>query len=83
MDVLITPGAQREFDKLPTLVKTRLLKVFERLKQWPRVAGAKALKGPHAGQFRMRAGDYRVQFRVEPGRVIIGKVGHREGFYDG
>jgi mRNA-degrading endonuclease RelE of RelBE toxin-antitoxin system len=30
----------------------------------------------------MRAGDYRVQFRVEPGRLIIVKVGHREGFYD-
>lgn len=81
MDVPITPGTQREFEKLPTLVKTRVLKVFERLNNWPKVTGAKALKGPHAGQFRLRAGDYRVQFVVEPGDIVVVKVGHREGFY--
>jgi mRNA-degrading endonuclease RelE of RelBE toxin-antitoxin system len=30
----------------------------------------------------MRTGDYRVQFFIERGVVVVEKVGHRDGFYD-
>ena len=43
------------------------------------------------GHYRIRTGDYRIQFRIVPGdaeaeppapdRVMIEKVGHRDGFY--
>ncbi len=82
MDVRIAPEAQREFDRLPTLIKVRVLKIMERLTKWPDVSGAKPLRGTLTGQHRIRTGDYRVQFRAEKDRVVIVKVGHREGFYD-
>jgi len=42
----------------------------------------KALRGNLGGHFRMRTGDYRVQFRVEGNRVLVECVGHRDGFYE-
>ncbi len=85
-EVRITRGAQAQFAALPTAIKARVLVVFERLAAWPDVSGAKPLRGALAGQYRIRTGDYRVQFTVS-GRgqlavVTIGRVGHRDGFYD-
>ena len=82
MDVTITPAAAREFDQLPPTIQGRMIRVFERLKNFPAVSGAKPLRGELAGRFRMRTGDYRIQFRVEGNRVIVEKVGHRDGFYE-
>ena len=42
-----------------------------------------ALRGALAGHYRIRTGDYRVQFFVDAGgNPTIEKVGHRDGFYD-
>ncbi len=59
----------------------RVGRLLERLKQWPAVSGAKPLTGKLAGRFRLRTGDYRVQFRVEGETVIVEKIGHRDRFY--
>jgi len=56
--------------------------LFARLAAWPRVSGAKPLRGGLVGQYRVRTGDYRAQFRVLEGVVIVVKVGHRDRFYD-
>ncbi|MBI5759049.1 MAG: type II toxin-antitoxin system RelE/ParE family toxin [Planctomycetales bacterium] len=45
------------------------------------MSGAKPLSGHLAGHFRIRTGDYRVQFRVEGPTVIVERIGHRDGFY--
>lgn len=82
MKVRITGPAARSFDGLPLVIKVRVLRCFERLEAWPAVSGARALSGPLAGHFRLRTGDYRVQFRVESEAVIVERVGHRDGFYD-
>jgi mRNA interferase RelE/StbE len=82
MRVLLAPEAQRQFEKLPTLMKVRMLKVFERLRDWPNVSGAKPLRRDLVGYYRMRTGDYRVQFQVEGNCVIVVKVGHRDRFYE-
>lgn len=85
-DVRLTPDAQAEFTALPTAIKARVLAVFERLTKWPSVSGAKPLRGSLAGQYRIRTGDYRVQFTVNgrgPSSVVtVGRIGHRDGFYD-
>jgi len=84
-DVFITPTARKQYEDIPRPIQARMLKLFERLKKWPNVSGAKPLRGLLAGRFRMRTGDYRVQFRIEGGQVvivIIEKIGHRDGFYD-
>ncbi len=83
--VVITPEAQQQFSDLPVTIRTRVEKIYVRLENWPAVSGAKPLSGELAGHYRIRTGDYRVQFRVSLGEsedtVSVEKVGHRDGFY--
>lgn len=85
-DVRITPEAQTQFAALPTAIKVRVKAVFVRLSRWPDVSGAKPLRGTLAGEYRIRTGDYRVQFTVSgkgaAATVTIGRIGHRDGFYN-
>jgi mRNA-degrading endonuclease RelE of RelBE toxin-antitoxin system len=80
--VKFDPGVPEEFDGLPRVIRARMIGIFERLRKWPNVAGVRALRGRLAGRFRIRTGDYRVQFRHEGGEIRIEKVGHRDGFYE-
>jgi len=69
-------------ERLPAPIKVRVLRLLERLKNWPAVSGAKPLRAGLAGHYRLRTGDYRLQFRVEGETLIVEKVGHRDGFYE-
>lgn len=80
--VRILPEVFREIERLPIPIHRRVLGVLERLEHWPRISGAKRLRGPLAGHYRMRTGDYRVQFYRNGADVVIEKVGHRDGFYE-
>ena len=80
--VALTPVAQQQALKLPTRIRARLDHLIERLAGWPRVSGAKPLRGNLAGRYRLRTGDYRIQFRVREDVVTIEKIGHRDRFYD-
>jgi len=79
--VLVTREAQKQFDSLPVVIQTRVEKVYRRLERWPEVSGAKPLSGDLAGHYRVRTGDYRIQFFVRGDVVTVEKVGHRDGFY--
>jgi mRNA-degrading endonuclease RelE of RelBE toxin-antitoxin system len=81
-NVLISVEAKEQFEKLPKSIKARVQAIFTRLASWPAVSGAKPLRHGLAGRFRIRTGDYRVQFRVEGDDVIVEKIGDRDGFYD-
>lgn len=81
MNVVITPQAAAQFDDLPRTIQARLHKLVERLQHWPAVSGVKSLSGSLAGQYRMRTGDYRLQFRIDRDTVLVERVGHRDGFY--
>ena len=65
--VALTPEAREQFDALPLVIKGRVLAILERLVDWPNVSGAKPLRSNLAGQYRVRTGDYRVQFRPRGG----------------
>jgi mRNA-degrading endonuclease RelE of RelBE toxin-antitoxin system len=80
--VELTQQAERQVDELPRAIRLRLLEVVRRLEKWPQVSGAKPLRGKLAGHFRIRTGDYRVQFFLDGEIVVIEKVGHRDGFYE-
>ncbi|HET6883608.1 MAG TPA: hypothetical protein VFI31_25875 [Pirellulales bacterium] len=84
--VTLTPEAEEQFDALPGAIQPRAARLLARLVNWPNVSGAKALSGHLAGQYRMRTGDYRVQFQpMRQGNdwyVEVNKIGHRDGFYD-
>ena len=79
--VEITPQAFAQAQSLREPIYTRIMSIIERLKDWPAVSGAKPLRGNLAGHYRMRTGDYRLQFRVDGKTVIIERIGHRDGFY--
>ncbi|MFI5378495.1 MAG: type II toxin-antitoxin system RelE/ParE family toxin [Tepidisphaerales bacterium] len=80
--VKLAVEARRVFDGLPRVMQARIEEVLVRLSRWPAVRGAKPLRHSLTGQYRIRTGDYRVQFRVGGDTVFVEKVGHRDGFYD-
>lgn len=77
-----TQEAAEGLEELPLAIHARIPVLFERLAGWPSVSGAKPLTGPLAGHYRLRTGDYRLQFRVEGQTVIVEKIGHRSRFYE-
>ena len=81
---VISPAALEEIQSLPLVIQRRVQEIVERLANWPNVSGAKPLKGNLSGHYRIRTGDYRVQFyRKDGGKtLVVEKVGHRDGFYD-
>jgi mRNA interferase RelE/StbE len=80
--VTFTPEAWEQASNLPKKIRARLLAVVNRLEHWPDVSGAKPLRKELTGFYRIRTGDYRLQFRVEGDEVEIVKVGHRDRFYE-
>ncbi len=75
-----------DIELLPVKIQARVWWIVDRLEEWPAVSGVKALRGDLAGHYRIRTGDYRVQFtatdRTAAAVVTVEKVGHRDGFYD-
>jgi mRNA-degrading endonuclease RelE of RelBE toxin-antitoxin system len=82
-EVRLTADAASQLDELGGPTHARMLRLLERLRDWPAVSGAKPLSGALAGHWRLRTGDYRLQFHVEGDIVIVEKIGHRDGFYEG
>lgn len=80
--VILTAEAAQGLEDLPLVVHARVLILVERLQHWPEVSGAKPLSGRMAGRYRLRTGDYRLQFRVQGQTVIVEKIGHRDRFYE-
>ena len=80
--VRLTPEAAEGLEELPLVIHARVLRLLERLRQWPAVSGARPLTGKLAGRYRLRTGAYRVQLRVDGPTVTVERIGHRDGFYD-
>ena len=81
-NVTLLYDAAMQLGSLPKPIKARMVELLVRLADWPEVSGAKPLSGKLAGHYRLRTGDFRLQFRLEADRVIVEQVGHRDGFYD-
>ena len=82
VEVLLTADAREAMGDLPIQILRRVNDILDRLHDWPAVSGAKPLTGKLACHYRIRTGDYRVQFRVVVDRIIVEKIGHRDRFYD-
>jgi mRNA-degrading endonuclease RelE of RelBE toxin-antitoxin system len=80
-NVTLEFAAAKQIGDLPKPIKSRVLELLPRLADWPSVSGAKPLTGKLSGRFRLRTGDYRLQFRVEGSVVIVEQIGHRDGFH--
>ena len=81
--VLLERRAEREFRKLPSDVMARLDVVFRGLADNPRPSGAVKLSGQTGPGWRVRAGEYRVLYRVDDDRrrVEIYRIKHRREAY--
>lgn len=80
--IRLTSLAEKELYALPKLIRCRVNGLLDRLEEWPDVSGAKPLRGNLAGHWRLRTGDFRVQFRPAGEDIIIERIGHRDKFYD-
>jgi mRNA-degrading endonuclease RelE of RelBE toxin-antitoxin system len=94
--VKLSSTARAEILRLPPPIVERMEKLIKRLANWPAVSGSKSLRGKLAGRYRLRTGDYRLQFQVETRKtknqttreetieytIIVEKAGHRDGFYE-
>jgi mRNA interferase RelE/StbE len=80
--VLILPSAQKQLDKLPNAIATRIEDKMLDLENDPRPPGCKKLKGRDA--YRIRIGDYRVIYEIHDGRLVVTviTVGHRREVYE-
>ncbi len=84
-EVFLKPSAEREFRRLPREIQVRFAKAFEALAEEPTRArpglDVKPLRGVKA-TWRLRVGDYRGIFEVEPGKVRFTRFGHRSNVYE-
>jgi mRNA-degrading endonuclease RelE of RelBE toxin-antitoxin system len=92
---VLTAEAAGQAARLPKVIRARIDALVRRMEKWPHVSGVKSLAGKLAGRYRLRTGDYRVQFYVVPSGnatgqrhaaddlVVIERVGHRDEFYEG
>lgn len=80
-DVIISPTALKQLDKLENNIKTRIISTLERIKVRPE-SYVKRLVGINA--YSLRVGDYRVIMDIDNNRLIILviKVGHRKNVYE-
>ncbi len=79
--LLIVPSAEKDMDRLPAEIHTRLARKILSLEVNPRPAGVKKLSGRQ--EYRLRVGDYRVLYVVddEIDTVTVVAVGHRREVY--
>lgn len=86
MDVLLfLPSAARDVSKLPAADSERLRRAIAPLCSWPdHGRDVRRLRGMELAQFRLRVGDYRVLFDVDPAgkRILIVRIGRRDRAYE-
>ena len=76
------PAAIRELKRIPSRDQGRIVARVNRLEDNPRPRGCERVRGLDAA-WRIRVGDYRVLFQIQPEAVVfIGRVDTRGGAYD-
>jgi len=80
-EIRILRSAEKELDKLPIAVHSRISNKILSLEKNPRPRGAKKLSGRE--EYRLRVGNYRILYTVsdDDGAVTIIAVGHRREAY--
>ena len=79
--VILPKSVQKELNRLPDDIASRILARLVGLETNPRPADVKKLKGRDA--WRIRVGDYRVIYEIHDRllQIIVITVGHRRGNY--
>ena len=79
--IILPKSVQKELDRLPDELASRILTRLAGLETNPRPADVKKLKGRAA--WRIRVGDYRVIYEIHDRilQIIVITVGHRREIY--
>jgi len=81
--VEVKPAARKELEALPDSVLVRVLQRMESLRDSPRPAGFKKLRG-YKDQWRVRVGDWRVVYIIDDGAKLVSvtRIAHRREVYE-
>lgn len=82
MRVVLAPEAQNDVLALPVTMRARFDAVITRLESWPKVSGAKPLRGDWKGHYRIRMGDWRVIFKMVRPDLMVVRIAHRSAVYE-
>jgi len=80
MDVAFSPGAWKDWCRLPSAVQRRLKEKLLRYSEDP-LRYAVKLTEESIGQYRFRVGDYRIVFDLKGDALLVLAVGHRKDIY--
>lgn len=81
--LFFTTGAERDYQKLPTEVQTRITFVLDgrfAVDPFAPEFNTAKLKSPLRG-YRIRVGDYRILFEFSPEVITVYKIRHRKDSY--
>ena len=84
-EVLLHPDAQKVYAKADQALAKKIARCLQQLEQTPRShPNIKALKGPYAGYYRYRVGDYRIIYSINDAsvQVFVIAIAHRSKAYD-
>lgn len=81
-ELVYSPAALKQLEKLEHTIKERILIALERLRIRPESCDIKKLVGVQG--YRFRVGDYRIIFDMEKQKllILILEIGHRKNIYD-
>lgn len=81
--VEVKPPARKELEALPDEVLARVLQKMDSLRNAPRPAGCRRLKG-YKDQWRVRVGDWRVVYIIDDAAKLISitRIAHRREVYE-
>jgi len=81
-NVILSPHAAFGFEKAPTGMIRRINDASARLERWPKVIGAKPLRGNLKGCSRLRCCDWRIVFRPVGGDLVVITIDNRRDVSD-
>jgi mRNA interferase RelE/StbE len=81
-ELIIKPSAEKSLDKLPHLVRDRIVDAMKELRKNPRPGGSVKLTGDD-NLWRIRIGNYRVVYEIHDAKlvVLVLRVAHRKDVY--
>ena len=82
MIVEVKRQAEKDLRKLENPVRLKIRARIDDLASIPPPPRDQKRLSGNVGWFRIRVGDYRVAYKVEPMSVVVGLIGHRRDFYD-
>jgi mRNA interferase RelE/StbE len=82
--IIVSDSAERDMEKLPTIVLKRVEKAIDHLSEQPRPPGCKKLKGSKESLWRIRVGDYRIIYLIADRLQVIDirRVRNRKDVYE-